>query len=61
MAPSSPHRKERLGDPISLDVWNVAVSVQFYQKVFSVTPQKQTADERCFIQLDQRHRIADYT
>jgi len=45
--------------PISLDVWNVAVSVQFYQKVFSLTPQKQTADERCFIQLDQRHPIAD--
>ena len=29
---------------LSLDVPNVAASVQFYQKVFSVPPQKQTAD-----------------
>jgi len=29
---------------LSLDVRNVAASVQFYQKVFSVAPQKQTAD-----------------
>jgi len=25
-------------------VWNVAASVQFYQKVFGVLPQKQTAE-----------------
>jgi catechol 2,3-dioxygenase-like lactoylglutathione lyase family enzyme len=29
---------------LCLDVRNVAASVQFYQKVFSVAPQKQTAD-----------------
>jgi predicted enzyme related to lactoylglutathione lyase len=29
---------------LSLDVRNVAASVQFYQKVFSVAPQKQTED-----------------
>ena len=29
---------------LSLDVGNVAASVQFYQKVFGVAPQKQTAD-----------------
>lgn len=29
---------------ISLDVRNVAASVEFYQKVFGVTPQKQTTD-----------------
>lgn len=29
---------------LSLDVRNVAASVQFYQKVFRVVPQKQTAD-----------------
>jgi len=29
---------------LSLDVRNVAASVEFYQKVFGVTPQKQTTD-----------------
>ena len=29
---------------LSLDVRNVPASVQFYQKVFGVVPQKQTAD-----------------
>ena len=29
---------------LSLDVRNVPASVQFYQKVFGVAPQKQTAD-----------------
>jgi catechol 2,3-dioxygenase-like lactoylglutathione lyase family enzyme len=29
---------------LSLDVRNVAASVEFYQKVFGVAPQKQTAD-----------------
>jgi len=29
---------------ISLDVRNVAASVEFYQKVFGVAPQKQTTD-----------------
>ena len=29
---------------VSLDVRNVPASVEFYQKVFGVTPQKQTTD-----------------
>ena len=29
---------------LSLDVRNVAASVEFYQKVFGIAPQKQTAD-----------------
>jgi catechol 2,3-dioxygenase-like lactoylglutathione lyase family enzyme len=45
MALSRIHRKEHPMRPhLSLDVRNVPASVAFYQKVFGVAPQKQTAD-----------------